>query len=126
MTKVTIQTPTEKILLQTSKKIKNEIIDPQGRVIKLRVPDVLDEFDLTSALGEHSTNMGVVAMASSLLYVESIDNDLFPMPKTYEQVRAGIKRIGRDGMKAIMVAIQEYVQTEGDSTEEQLHTIKKS
>jgi len=124
MSKVQVHsTPSEKIIANKQAQIADHVFDAEGRVIKLRIPDALDEFDLSSALGENSTNVGVVGMATALLYVESIDGAPFLPPKTYEQVRAGIKRIGKEGLKAIFEAIQEY--SKSASEQEGIEEIKK-
>jgi len=129
MTKVSLQTqqlPSEKIIAKQKSQLKDHIIDAQGRVIKLRMPDALDEFDLNSALGNDSNNIGCAAMATALLYIESIDGEKFLHPKSYAQVRSGIQKVGRDGLQAIGIAISEFAEeTKMQGEEEQRNEIKK-
>ncbi len=120
------QLPSEKIIAKQKAQLKDHVIDSDGRVIKLRMPDALDEFDLSSALGHDSSNMGCAAMANSLLYVESIDAFPFIQPKSLAQIRAGIKKVGTPGMRAIADALTEYSKEQNLLTEqEQMNAIKK-
>lgn len=124
--KVTVQTPTERIIEKQKAKLKDHVIDEDGRVIKLRLPDALDEYDLSSALGADASNQACSAMAQTLLYVESIDNEPFSLPKSYAQVRASIKKIGSPGMRAIVEAISAYAKEHQELNEQgQIDAIKK-
>lgn len=126
--KVTLQhsTPSEKIIAKQKSQIQDNVIDASGRVIKLRMPDALDEFDLNSALGDDSTNLGCAGMAHSLLYVESINGEPFTQPRSNAQIRAGIRILGRDGMKAVAEALQAYAEeTKIANEQEQSKAIKK-
>lgn len=129
MSKVSVNanTPSERIINKVGKpKLKDHVIDAQDRVIKLKMPDALEEFDLNSALGQDSANQGVAAMANSLLYIESINGEPFAAPKSFAQVRAGIKKIGRDGIYAIISAVTELQEEIGMQTEKEQHAeIKK-
>jgi predicted transport protein len=125
MAKVTIDNPTDKILSKQKANLADHVTDDTGRIIKLRIPDALDEFDITSALGKDSENLGCLGMAGQLIYVESIDGEAFPIPQSYEQVRAAIKRLGRSGFKAVMQAVQDYQKAEAASMEESIASIKK-
>lgn len=120
------QLPSEKIIAKQKAQLKDHVIDADGRVIKLRMPDALDEFDLSSALGNDSSNMGCAAMAQSLLYVDSINNEPFLAPKSFAQVRAGIQKLGREGMRAVAEALNAYAEEQKTLTEqEQMNAIKK-
>jgi hypothetical protein len=122
MTKVTIiNTPTEKIIGKTN--LNHIVQDSLGRSIKIKIPDALDEFDLHSALGNDSANMGCLAMGGSLLYVAEIDTVPFIPPHSYADVRAGIKRLGKEGMKAVLEAIKELNIVEDNDN--QVKEIKK-
>jgi hypothetical protein len=124
--KVTIETPTERIIAKQKAQLPDHVIDEQGRVIKLRMPDALDEFDLSSALGNDSTNMACSAMAQLLLHVESIDGEPFLRPQSYAQIRAGIQRVGNHGMKAISEKLIEFAKEKKEESEQdQMNAIKK-
>ncbi len=125
-TKVILGTPSERIIAKQKAQLPDHVIDEQGRVIKLKMPDALDEFDLSSALGSDSSNMGCAAMAQSLLYVQSINTEVFSPPKSFAQVRAGIAKLGRDGMRSIAEALNAYAEEQKMLTEqEQMNAIKK-
>jgi hypothetical protein len=110
MTKVIIeQTPSEKII--NSKLPKTEVIDKDGRRIKLRMPDLLDQFDLSAALPK-DLNEQAVGMAMALGFISSIDDIPFNTPREYSQVRSGIKKIGNSGIEAILSVIKEMQNSE--------------
>lgn len=128
MSKVVIekQLPSEKIIAKQKAQLKDHVTDAQGRVIKLRMPDALDEFDLHSALGDDSANPGCAAMANAMLYIESINGEPFVHPKSYAQVRSSIQKVGRDGLQAISLALMEYAeQSKLENEQEQRDQIKK-
>lgn len=119
--------PSERIINKVGKpQLKDHVIDEQDRVIKLKTPDALDEFDLNSALGQDSVNPGVASMAQALLYVVSIDGEPFIQAKSYAQVRAAIQKLGRHGIQAIIGAANELAIEVGMLSEkEQQAEIKK-
>lgn len=128
MSKVSLENlPSERIIEKQGKpKLKDHVVDAQDRVIKLKMPDALDEFDLSSALGNDSANMGCAGLASSLLYIESINGEKFSAPKSYAQIRAAIQKVGHDGIKAIAVAVTELQKEISIQTEQEQHdAIKK-
>ena len=127
MTKVKIhdETPTEKIISRVNAELASEIIDSQGRVIKLRVPDALDEMDFYSALGEQSTNMGVISVSMPLLYVKSINGEELPKVLSYSHIRAGVQRLGSEAIKKIQKAVMAYNKAQEESEQEQINAIKK-
>lgn len=122
MAKIELQTPSEKII--DKNKEKKEIIDAQGRVFTLRIPDALDEFDLYNALGNNVNNQLSQGMAISLGYISAIDGESFAIPTTFNEVRAAIKRIGRDGFTAISSVLPGLIG-EVASQEEKVAEIKK-
>lgn len=116
-----IKKPSEKMVAGNFEGL--ETIDEKGRVFTLKTPDVLDEYDLMSALGEDSSNNACLGMASTMLFVGKIDGLIFESPKSYSEIRAGIKRIGREGFKALAEFIQEQSKT--STKEEVVDKIKK-
>lgn len=102
-----------------------EVIDETGRIFSLRTPDILDEYDLMSALGEDAANDSCRGMASAMLFVGKIDGLIFESPKSYAEIRAGIKRIGRYGFKALTDFIQEKNKSSSTNKEEVINKIKK-
>lgn len=118
-------TPTEKIMSQESVALPKEVKDVDGRVYTLRLPDALDEFDLSAALGKDSTNLGILAQAMPLIYIESIDDEPFKKPNSYAEIRAALKRIGRNGMRAVSAVVFKHTADEQANQEANLAEIKK-
>lgn len=116
------QTPSEKIIVKSHE--KNEVTDSQGRIFTLCVPDALDEFDLYNALGNNVSNQVSQGMAISLAYIAAIDGDPFVIPKSFNEIRAAIKRVGREGFTAISSAMPSLLG-EAAPQEEKMAEIKK-
>ncbi len=117
--------PSEKLMCHESPSLEKEITDADGKIYKLRIPDALDEFDLSAALGTQSTNMGLYAQAMPLIYVESIQGEAFRRPNSFSEIRAALKRIGRNGMRAIQQAVYKFTAAENANVEASLAEIKK-
>jgi len=126
--KVTLQqqAPSEKIINKQPANLAHEVIDDDGIVYKLRVPDPCDEFDLTAALGKDAgMNAALQARAMPLIWIESINGEPFTRPGSYNEIRAGLKRLGNNGMRAIMAAMQRYYDSINLGTEENVEQLKK-
>lgn len=101
-----VKKPSEKVV--ESKLDGKEVQDASGRKLRLRKPDILDMYDLFSAIGaEDSKNPGCLMLATKVLYVATIDNSVVPSPKSYAEFRATLKRIGDAGILAVSQAIEE-------------------
>ena len=113
--------PSEKIL--ENHYDGKELIDRQGRIFKLRKPNILDKYDLFSALGDDAKNPMCLSYAIPLLHILMIDGALVECPKSYREFRATLARIGDDGIDAF----SEFMSTiEEDNTEKgQLEKAKK-
>lgn len=97
--------------------------DSLGRVIVLKKPGVLAQFDLIEALGDLAKNDVYRIMCIPAIYVVSIDGVVAPAPNNRTQMRALISRLGEEGFAAIRQAINErFPQEEAGEDEE---TIKK-
>lgn len=118
-------TPTEKLTNREKAELEDHVIDADGKVYKLRVPDPLDEFDLSAALGKESMNFGLFARAMPLIFIESINGEAFMRPGSYAEIRAGLKRLGTNGMKVVMAAMQRYQEAQSANEQENLDAIKK-
>lgn len=77
-----------------------EVVDADGRKIKLRVMDPADMLDLSEAAGELSTNAGWMQRAMVAASLVEIDGVPVPMPSTKEEVRALSRKIGNVGFVA--------------------------
>jgi len=100
-----------------------EIIDSLGRVLRLRKPDILDHYDLFSAIGEDTKNPACIVMATKTLYVATIDGQVVECPKSLSQFRATLKRIGEEGLYAIDKIILGLDEPQDDK--EVLNQVKK-
>lgn len=100
-----VKKPSEKIVSNNFD--GKEITDSVGRKLRLKKPDIVDQFDLLGALGEHSNNDGQKNMALSVLYIATIDNLVVESPKTYSEIRAALRRIGDAGL----IALTNYINS---------------
>ncbi len=82
--------------------------DANGRVITLRNPPVLAQFNLVAAVGDRSSNKGYMAMVMPLIYVTSIDGSPVNMPNTQREIDALIQKLDDAGVEAVMNAVMEH------------------
>lgn len=79
------------------------VTDAAGRKLKIRQPDILDESRLIRAMGDASANQAyMTAYVFPAAMVIEIDANPILFPTSVAQVEALIKRIGRDGLKAVL------------------------
>jgi hypothetical protein len=100
-----------------------EITDKNGRKIRLRKPSILDRYDLFSAMGDDAKNPMCLSFAMPLLHVATIDNSVMECPKSFNEFRACLKRLGDEGQEAII----EFMNSvdSASSEQEQKEKIKK-
>jgi|SRR5580658_5878116 hypothetical protein len=104
-----VQKPSERVV-QTSIDGK-EVVDSLGRKIVLRKPDILDMWDVFSAIGaEDSKNPACMMLATKVLHIATIDGQVVMCPKSQKEFRAALKRIGESGILAIDSALDEIEQ----------------
>lgn len=113
--------PSEKIISNAFD--GKEITDSLGRKLRLKKPDILDLYDLMSAIGEDSKSAFCQGMAMNVLYVATIDNQVIEAPKSYREFRATLKRIGEEGLTALMQFMSE--NSDSNSEKEQTEKVKK-
>ncbi len=124
MTTVTLKaTPSETITRAAA--AEQTVKDAAGRSYTLADPGVTAEYDLVLALGKAAENQTFLAMVMPLIYLKAIDGEAVIPPRTLNEVRALIQRIGRDGMKAISAGIEEYF-LDDEAAETEKANIKKS
>lgn len=101
-----VQKPSEKVV-QTSLDGK-EVVDSLGRKLVLRKPDVLDMYDIFSAIGaEDSKNPACMMIATKVLHIATIDGQVCSSPKSQKEFRAALRRIGESGIMAVDKALEE-------------------
>lgn len=119
-----IETPTQKLINKES--VCLEFKDSLGRMIKIKEPDVLDEYDLSRALGKDAENMACLAISVPLLYIDSIDGEPLGTPQTYREVRALLKRVGKNTINEVLKNCKEagFLKT-SEEAEEEKEKLKK-
>ena len=106
MAKVQVnQTPSEQITSTVRAEIS--VTDETGRVIVIRRPSLLSEFDLYKALGDAASNTAYMSMAVPLLHVKSIDGVIINPPKSSLQVDSLITKLDRAGWSALFEGMKE-------------------
>lgn len=100
-----------------------EIIDKSGRKIKLRKPNIIDRYDLMSALEDDAKNPMCLSYAMPLLHVLAIDDIALESPRSIRDFRANLKRLADEGLEAVL----EYMNNVEDtsSEKEQIEAAKK-
>jgi len=120
MTKVTIKphtaTPSEQIVRAANEEFS--VTDSLGRVIALKKPGVLAQFDLIEALGDLAKNDVYRIMCIPAIYVVSIKGEVAPPPSNRAQMRALISRLGEEGFVAIKQGIREHFPNPEEDDEE--------
>lgn len=112
--------PSEKVLSNVFD--GKEIVDALGRKIRLRKPDILDYYDLMSAIGNDSANPRCYETAILSLHVATIDGMVLESPKSLPEFRMNLKRIGEEGI----YSLREYIsQSDSESDKEVTEKIKK-
>lgn len=106
-----IKKPSEKVLNSPFDGI--EIEDSCGRKIKLKKPNLLDRYDLFSAMGsEDSRNIACLTQVMFMLHIQSIDGAHFSLPTSYAEVRATLKRIPPEVAEAVQDYLNNYSSSE--------------
>jgi hypothetical protein len=108
-----VKKPSEKVLENPYD--GKEITDKKGRKLKLRKPNILDRYDLFSAMGEDAKNPMCLSFAMPLLHVATIDNMVVESPRNIREFRAALVRLGDEGQEAII----EYINKVEDVSNEQ-------
>ena len=83
----------------------NIVVDASGRRLKIEEPDILTESRLVRLIGQesalNSAYMGAYVVPA--ISVVEIDGDPMPFPMTLRELDAAIKRVGRDGLRAVVL-----------------------
>ena len=97
------ENPSAELVRRASAEIS--ITDPRGRVITLKKPGVLAQFELIKVLAEHAKNSVYVNMVLPLIYVTAIDGEPVFQPTSQLQINGLITRLDEDGIEAIGLAV---------------------
>lgn len=111
---------------ESAQPVANEpgiVIDASGRRLKVEEPDVLTESRLIRLIGQdaalNSAYMGAYVIPA--ISVVEIDGDPMPFPMTLRELDAAIKRVGRDGLRAVVLHL---AGERADSTDDAAEAVK--
>ena len=116
-----MQKPSEKVLSNPFD--GKEIMDKVGRKIRLRKPNILDRYDLFSALEDDAKNPMCLSYALPMLHVMSIDGIILESARSIKEFRANLVRLGEDGHNAVLEYLNEV--NEATTEEEEKDKAKK-
>ncbi|QAU22595.1 hypothetical protein EO087_00245 [Dyella sp. M7H15-1] len=100
------------------------VTDARGRVMGIRKPPFLAQFDLIEALGAAAENKTFMGMASLVMWVKSIDGESVSLPTSKLQIRALLQRLDEDGYTAVAEGIEAHFA--GDINEAEAQTSVKN
>lgn len=105
------QNPEEKVKVAVEEK-PNQVVDAQGRVIKFRDLNPLQESRLVLAVGSEAAtnNVYMYTFAFPAAKVESIDGDEYACPSNQAQIDGMITILGKDGMAAVLSHFNELAE----------------
>lgn len=109
MASVTVhdETPAQEAVRQAA--AEATVKDAQGRVLTLKRPSVLAQFQLVKMVGGAAAeNQVYMAMILPLLYLAAIDGEAVRPPATQMQLDALIQRLDEDGITALADGVREH------------------
>ena len=114
MTKLTLN-PTEATPVVKASPGDDHTVDSLGRALTIRQPDVLQESRLVRLMGDDAGNQQYMfGYVLPVAMVVEIDGVATPFPTTRLEVDAGIKRLGREGIAAVMNALGDKAKEQGE------------
>jgi hypothetical protein len=108
-----VKKPSEKVLINKFDGV--ELIDSLGRKLRLKKPDILDRYDLMSAMGEDSKSPMCLSYAFPMLHIAIVDGMIIEPPKSYSSFRATLKRIGEEGIECVMEYLNKIHEEKNDA-----------
>lgn len=104
--KATGKTPSEQLI--TAAEDEAAATDARGRRIGLKKPGILSQFRIVAFVGnERASNQTYMQMILPITFVTAIDDDPVTPPNTLSELEAIIKRLGEDGVNAVMMKVME-------------------
>jgi len=92
-----------------------QVTDAKGRVLTLRKPNVLAQYQLVRMLGaDASSNQTYLSMVMPLLYLQAIDGEVVNFANQRE-LDAAIQRLDEEGLEALAKGIQENFARQEDA-----------
>jgi hypothetical protein len=94
-----------------------QVTDARGRVLTLRKPNVLAQYQLVRMLGaDASSNQTYLSMVMPLLYLQSIDGEVVNFSNQRE-LDAAIQKLDEEGLEALAKGIQQNFVRQEDAGE---------
>ena len=81
------------------------ITDSTGRVLEVKSISLSEELNLIEAAGQLSDVARWMMIATFACTVRSIDGLPLPMPRTQNQIRGAVAKVGSQGLKAAIAAL---------------------
>jgi hypothetical protein len=100
------EAPSKQVVAKMAAKIS--VTDSKGRVIGLRKPGLLAQYRIIEVMGESADIATYRSMVTPLIYISSFDGDPESPPVNKMQLEALIKRVGEEGLEAIVRGIVEH------------------
>jgi hypothetical protein len=92
-----------------------QVKDAKGRVLTLRKPNVLAQYQLVRMLGaDASSNQTYLSMVMPLLYLQAIDGEVVNFANQRE-LDAAIQKLDEEGLQALAQGIQENFARQEDA-----------
>src|SRR5574340_1204561 len=120
MAKLTVNpTPSAEVVAKAV--AETSVTDALGRVITLKKPRILAQYQLIEILGDSAKNEVYWTMTFPLIFVVAIDGDAVSMPMNKREVEALISRLDDEGVSAVVHGVQEHFgQSNPEQDKEQL------
>lgn len=83
------------------------IKDALGRELKIRELSVVDQMRLMRAMGRHADTETYANSVNAIAMVAEIDGVPRPVPSTQAEIDAAAIKVGKEGLAAIVVYMQE-------------------
>jgi hypothetical protein len=106
-----------KVVDVQAKSADAQVTDARGRVLTLRKPNVLAQYQLVRMLGaDASSNQTYLSMVMPLLYLQSIDGEVVNFSNQRE-LDAAIQKLDEEGLEALAKGIQQNFVRQEDAGE---------
>lgn len=110
------ETPSQAIVAKAAAQVN--VTTPDGRVLTIKKPGVMAQFDMIEMLGDTARNAVYVSMVLPLLYLLAIDGEVVKRPKTKLELRALIERLDEDGIGALGEGVREHFGAKDEDASE--------
>ena len=102
-----------------------EVTDKLGRILKIRKPGMLAQYRLVGMLGKAADSQVYLNMVMPLIYLYAIEDDSSIGISTVREMEGVIKRLGEEGVEALMEGVAKHFGDAESSSEVDKEEIKK-